>query len=137
MDARVNTLEPPLPHEDRQFDVVYALSVWTHLRANLQRAWMLEMRRVLKPGGLLIFSTQGDYFLHQLERPDRRALLDSYNAGELVVSDENLEGTNFCVAYAPPSWVRRELLVGWTELEHIPEGSVMTGRQDLWVLRHQ
>lgn len=135
LKARVNNLEPPLPYHDYQFDAVYALSVWTHFRGALQHAWMSEMQRVIKPGGLLIFTTQGDYARRELERLDRRALLNSYNSGELVVSDTNLEGTNFCVAYAPPSWVRRELLNGWQELEHIPGGSVMTGGQDLWVVK--
>ena len=137
VNVQVNQLTPPLPYDDSQFDAVYSLSVWTHWRESLQHEWMAEMRRVIKPGGLLLFTTQGDHTRQELMRLDRRALLDAYDRGELVVSDDNLEGTNFCVAYAPPSWVRRELMSGWEELEHIPAGSVMTGHQDLWVLRRR
>lgn len=137
MTVQVNELTPPLPYGESQFDVVYSLSVWTHWRASLQRDWMAEMHRVIKPGGLLLITTQGDHTREELLRLDRRALLDTYDSGELVVSDGNLEGSNFCVAYAPPSWVRRELLDGWEELEHVPAGSVMTGHQDLWVLRRR
>ena len=44
---------PFIPFEDRSFDVVYGFSVFTHIKY-LWDAWLLELRRVLKPGGLLI-----------------------------------------------------------------------------------
>lgn len=46
------TTAPHLPFEDRSFDLVYATSVWTHI-GDLDDAWLLEVRRVLKPGGRL------------------------------------------------------------------------------------
>ena len=49
-----NALAPPLDFDDESFDLVYALSVFTHLTAELQLAWRDEMRRVLRPGGLLL-----------------------------------------------------------------------------------
>ncbi len=134
MDVRQNRLEPPLPYDAGRFEAVYALSVWTHLRGPSQQAWMAEMHRVIKPGGLLLFTTQSDHFRQHLVERTHTEALAIYDAGELVVSDGELEGKNFCVAYAPPSWVRRELLDGWEEMEHVPEGSIMTGRQDLWVV---
>lgn len=51
---RVNPLSPPLPYEDESFDLVYAVSVFTHLPEDLQRAWLFELRRVVKPGGLVL-----------------------------------------------------------------------------------
>ena len=53
-DFRVNGLEPPLPFEDESFDLIYGISVFTHLPENLQNAWLFELRRVLKPGGTLL-----------------------------------------------------------------------------------
>jgi FkbM family methyltransferase len=44
---------PMLPFESNSFDVIYGLSVFTHMKF-LWDTWLLEMRRVLKPGGLLI-----------------------------------------------------------------------------------
>ena len=44
---------PVLPFESNSFDVIYGLSVFTHIKF-LWDAWLLELRRVLKPGGLLI-----------------------------------------------------------------------------------
>ncbi len=52
-DVRVNREQPPLDYPDDHFDLVTALSVFTHI-ADGWSDWMLEIRRVLKPGGLLI-----------------------------------------------------------------------------------
>lgn len=52
---------PPLPHEDDTFDLVLAGSVFTHLTKDYQKSWLKEMNRILKPGGLLIATTHGDF----------------------------------------------------------------------------
>jgi SAM-dependent methyltransferase len=44
------TTQPHLPFPDGYFDVVYAGSVFTHI-ADLADAWLLELRRVMAPGG--------------------------------------------------------------------------------------
>jgi SAM-dependent methyltransferase len=49
----VNSSRPPLDYEDGHFDLVTALSVFTHL-ADGWSDWLLEMRRILKPDGILI-----------------------------------------------------------------------------------
>lgn len=49
------TAYPHLPFEDNSFDLVYAISVFTHIE-HLTDAWLMELRRVLKPGGHLMVS---------------------------------------------------------------------------------
>ncbi len=44
---------PPLGLELDSFDLVYAISVFTHL-TTASSAWLLELHRLLKPGGILI-----------------------------------------------------------------------------------
>lgn len=51
---------PPLPYRHSSFDLIYAVSVWTHLDEARQHAWLAEMRRILRPGGLLIASLHGE-----------------------------------------------------------------------------
>jgi SAM-dependent methyltransferase len=54
--ARSET-EPPLPFADGRFDLIWALSVFTHLLSPMR--WLAELHRVLAPGGLLIASYMG------------------------------------------------------------------------------
>ena len=50
---------PPLPYKDQMFDLIYGLSVFTHLPESSATKWLLEMKRVLRPGGILIVSIHG------------------------------------------------------------------------------
>jgi SAM-dependent methyltransferase len=63
---------PPLSFSDSSFDFVYGISVLTHLDENYQKAWLCELHRVLKPGGWLFLSVQGeDKALHFLSPAQR------------------------------------------------------------------
>jgi SAM-dependent methyltransferase len=55
-----NEAAPGLPFEDGHFDVVWALSVFTHL-ADSWAAWMLELHRVLADDGILIATSIGPH----------------------------------------------------------------------------
>ncbi len=47
------TTIPHLPFEDNSLDVIYSYSVFTHTKY-LWDGWLLELKRILKPGGLMI-----------------------------------------------------------------------------------
>ncbi|MCA1697943.1 MAG: class I SAM-dependent methyltransferase [Actinobacteria bacterium] len=49
---------PPLPQPDAYFDLVWATSVFTHISDHWS-AWLLELHRLLKDGGLLIATFLG------------------------------------------------------------------------------
>lgn len=48
-----NTETADLPLESNYFDLIYVVSVFTHLTTTW-RSWLLELRRILKPGGILL-----------------------------------------------------------------------------------
>lgn len=50
--------EPPLAFEDAAFDVVLAVSVFSQMAVGWE-AWLLELRRLLRPGGLLVLTLMG------------------------------------------------------------------------------
>jgi SAM-dependent methyltransferase len=50
---------PPLGLPTGGFSVVLAISVFSHLDEPAQQAWLAELSRVLRPGGLLVASTHG------------------------------------------------------------------------------
>jgi SAM-dependent methyltransferase len=52
--------EPPLPFQSGYFDVVYCFSVFTHLDERMQDMWLIEIKRVLKPGGIVILTVHGE-----------------------------------------------------------------------------
>jgi SAM-dependent methyltransferase len=131
--ARVdrNDLAPPLAYADESFDLVYALSVFTHLTGDLQGAWRDELRRVLRPGGRLLLTTHGASYLSRLE-PDERS---RFGRGELVVRWGELPGSNLCSAYHPEAYVRGFMAKGLELVELEPEGALGNPTQDLVVLR--
>jgi SAM-dependent methyltransferase len=49
---------PPLGLEHGTFDLIWAISVFTHL-TDSSTAWLLELHRLLKPGGILIATYMG------------------------------------------------------------------------------
>jgi SAM-dependent methyltransferase len=61
----VNTILPHLPFEDRYFDVVYAGSVFTHID-DLAITWFLELRRILRTGGMLYVTVHDRHSMHLL-----------------------------------------------------------------------
>jgi SAM-dependent methyltransferase len=126
-----NGLVPPLGFEDASFDLVYALSVFTHLTGDLQTAWRDELERVLRPGGYLIVTTHGRSYLPRLEPPER----DRFERGELVVRWADLPGTNLCSAYHPEPYLRGRFANGLELVELVPEGALGNPTQDLVLLR--
>ena len=58
---RVNDPLPPLPFAAGTFDLIYAVSVFTHLDEGHQLAWLKELKRVSKPGAILLLSAHGRF----------------------------------------------------------------------------
>ncbi len=52
---------PPLPFADGSIDLVYALSVFSHLGLDQCLAWMRELARVTRPDGLILVSSHGAF----------------------------------------------------------------------------
>ena len=54
-----NEARPPFDFPDGSFDLVYAISVFTHLDEQDQFDWLRELQRVTRPGGVLLLSVHG------------------------------------------------------------------------------
>jgi len=76
----INT-RPPLPFQDDTFDLIYSVSVFSHLSEEMHHSWLLELTRVLKPGGLLMATTRQREFIEFCAELRARADLDSLTAG--------------------------------------------------------
>ena len=59
-DFRVVDPQAPTSFPDAAFDVIYGVSVFTHLNRESEHFWLGELRRLLKPGGLAVMSVHGE-----------------------------------------------------------------------------
>jgi SAM-dependent methyltransferase len=50
---------PPIDYPAETFDLIYAISVFTHLDEDYQFRWLEELRRIAKPGALLLLTVNG------------------------------------------------------------------------------
>jgi len=107
----VSTTIPKLSFEDHFFSAIFAMSVFTHID-DLYLSWICELRRILRPGGLLYFTLhdeeaakiekEGEFAPHQ-----RRVKSAAYN--EFLEQD-----SDFCSVdrdWRSLSSFRREYLV--------------------------
>lgn len=131
METRVNPLAPPSPYPDDRFDLVYVISILTHLPVELGHRWVADFARVLKPGGLLLLTTYGDAYRHRLGR----RIGPRYDAGEAVTVGGRLAGMNACTAYHPPSYVTGSLLREFEPLHFVAGGTVAGFDQDAHLVR--
>jgi SAM-dependent methyltransferase len=54
---------PPLPVFTDSVDLLYGISVMTHLTESAQEIWLRELQRIIKPGGICVLTTRGDHLL--------------------------------------------------------------------------
>jgi SAM-dependent methyltransferase len=128
---QVNGLDGGLAAGNVSFDFIYALSVFTHLSEPLQRFWIDELARVLRPGGYLLLTTHGAHYLGRLSPEER----DRFRAGRLVVHGSRGEGSNDCAAFHPEPYVRETLARGLDVQDFRAEGALGNPRQDVYLLR--
>lgn len=126
-----NAIEPPLPYPDASFDLVYALSVFTHLPPTLQRRWIEEMTRILTPTGYLIVSTHGEAYLETLSDGER----DRFRTGQLVVHNDAEAGTNRCGVFFSETYVRGDFAPGFIVRDYVSRGARGNPPQDLVLLQ--
>lgn len=58
-DWKTCELTPPMPFEAECFELVYGVSVFTHIAESAQSIWLNELERVLAPGGCALVSVHG------------------------------------------------------------------------------
>ncbi|MBY0421155.1 MAG: class I SAM-dependent methyltransferase [Parvularculaceae bacterium] len=126
-DFRRNALTPPLPAEPSSFDMLYALSVFTHLSEAGHVAWVAEIERVLAPGGLFLVALHMKPYPGQLLEDERRR----FDAGALVTRAGVREGGRTYTAFHPERYVRDVLLARF----EIVEGPLDFFGQSLTVAR--
>ncbi|MFY9820869.1 MAG: class I SAM-dependent methyltransferase [Thermoanaerobaculia bacterium] len=110
-------LAPSLDLPAASFDLVLLVSVLTHLPLDLQRTWLAEVRRLLRPGGRTVVTLHGDVYAS--------LLLDAAGR-EGLAREGHLEaaggpaGSNPFATFHTPAFAR-ELFRDFTVV-HFPRG---------------
>lgn len=131
---KTNGLLPPLDFDKNSVDAIIGVSIFTHLSEVAHELWMQELTNKLKPGGLAIFTTQGDSFVEKLSLEEK----NDYSLGKLVVRDRVKEGHRIFSAFQPRNFMLK-LIDACTQLEFVEhiKGTSVTSKpeQDIWIVR--
>ena len=139
---------PPLELQDGSLDLVYAISIWSHFDADAGLRWFAEMQRLLRPGGVLVFSTHGIASIGRQVAAGALIPEDAMRCSETLYSrgfwfaqafgeegDHGVISPDWGMAYATPEWLLTRLLPAWSALLHEP--ARLDGNQDLYVLERR
>ena len=157
VDSHTNNHVPPLKYNDSQFDMIYSLSIFSHINIKEQPLWLKELSRVTKPGGYLFLTVEGlhalKHWLHldlSLGLKDASDKLDKEgyifspykNWNETIQQSNILRNASQLVGVKSPYGImvmsEKYIYQNWNkynlEIVDIIKG-IITTRQDLVVLR--
>lgn len=135
IDFRSNRLEPPLELEAGAVDVVYALSVFTHIPLQWQRSWLEELRRVLRPGGYLLCTVTGAAYVAEQLSGQRQEELRRTGDVMLSAMDEGASYSSQVLGSWDVFQTREEVRRSFSAVFDILEYTAKPFGQDILVLR--
>jgi len=57
---------PPVQIANNRFDLIYGISVFTHLDSDLQELWLAELDRLIRPSGLILLTVHGPTYARHI-----------------------------------------------------------------------
>ena len=132
MNFYQNSLTAKLPYPDNFFDVIYGISIFTHLSESLHYSWYNEVYRILKPGGIMYLTTQGNNYKVKLTNSE----LKKYNDNNLIIRGNVKEGHRTYSAFQPQEFMKK--LFKNVEILEFIETEPENGRwlpQDVWIIK--
>ena len=124
-------MQPPLPAEAASFDLIYGVSILTHMPLAEQPGWIAELTRLARPGGLIALTVHGARAAASLS-PAEQA---QWARGEPVERGRVRRGSRLYAAYMPEAFLRERLFAGLEIVLAEADSPAANGGQDLWLLR--
>ena len=137
IDFVTTSTAPHLPFADGHFDLVYCGSVFTHI-ADLADAWLLEIRRILRPGGHayltlhdresyreLLASRERDAFRHRVETFERRHGIADQDWSMFFFGSDPASQVFYERDYITGKWARWMDVVGYAPQVHDYQSAII------------
>jgi len=124
---------PPMLYAPLFFNLVYGISVFTHIDAGLQVNWLIELYRILQTNGILLITTHGPYYYKKLLPVQKKILI----AKGLYTQTYFKQGHRMMSTYHQPAHFTKMIEPYFTILEYY-DGAMhphKIGGQDLWILQ--
>jgi len=126
----VNKSLPPLQYPSEMFDLIYAISVFTHLNEDHQFRWLSELLRIAKPEGIVLLTINGRFCW------PRQHIADIEKAGFMFIVTNTFKSIFpdwYQIAYHTKEYVYDKYAQYFDILDYIPGG--MARLQDVVVLQ--
>lgn len=127
----------PISNFGSKFDVIIAVSVFSHLPPKSFEHNMVELGKSLDEKGLLMFTTAGEQVAKKIHKTEiKNGYIFSSRAQNTNETERRIPVEKYASMLVTPAFVENILnLAGLRILEFIPNGHV--GRQDLFVVTHK
>ncbi|MEH1934005.1 MAG: class I SAM-dependent methyltransferase [Nostoc sp.] len=125
----------PTPYPDGEFDLIFGISVFSHLNEENQFLWLEELHRLLKRNGFLLVSILGTQAISKIQSPLCLDILEKgfvfsssdHKIGE-IIDDQSYYGTAYhTIDYVMENWTKDFSLYQYTQS--------FLGHQDLVILK--
>lgn len=119
-----------LPYNNEQFNLIYAPYVFGCLNWRDQEAWLGELSRTLKHGGILIvFLRSSAEVLTNLSGDEKKRYLE----GELIVVNGGMSGSKDCRACHPKEFIYSQFSKHLPVVNYIPSARYTDGNSSIMV----
>ncbi len=124
---------PPTNYENDFFGFIYGISIFTHIENHNQEKWFNEICRILKKGGVFLFTTHGTNCFENL-LPFEKKELEQFGSFTKLFGRE---GHRMMITYNTKKDIEKKLADKFTVIEIYDdkEAIAKTGAQDLWIVK--
>ena len=113
IEFSLNGLSPPLNYSNDLFDIIYGISIFTHLSEEMHFSWINELYRVLNKDGIMLLTTAGNAFKTKLTQKEK----SRFENGDIIIRDKVKEGHRTFTVFYPVSFIQ-SLFSDFEILEH-------------------
>ena len=151
IEFSVSSTSPPLPFAEAEFDLVFAISVWSHYSAAAAVRWLDELHRIVRPSGHALITTHGLQACVWFTQIPDRAIEQRIGPNWVAETAERLQRDRHCfwdvfgdhgdsgvvdpewgLAFFTPEWLLENVTPRWAVRAYWLGGA--HGNQDVYVI---